>query len=301
MGAGFRVSVAAYPACRHDLHAVRHRVFVQEQNVPAELETDALDPLSVHVLATDGAGQPIGTGRVAPDGRIGRMAVLADWRNRGVGESLLLALVDQARGRGLHAVHLHAQLPARSFYARQGFLPEGEVFEEAGIAHVGMRRLLDGAANIDRIEEAVAITTAIIHRARRRLFIHSRRLDPGVLDAPEAQEALRRFATARHDKQAFVLVHDAAHVQQEGSPVLALAQRLPSVFRIREVRDPVDRAIASACLLNDAGDYYFRLSGHRFEGEAGLESPARSRPLEDGLQRVWERSRDCTELRALGF
>lgn len=301
MGAGFQVSIADYAASRHDLHAVRHRVFVQEQNVPAELETDALDPLSVHVLATDGAGQPIGTGRLVPDGRIGRMAVLADWRNRGVGEALLLALVEQARGRGLHAVHLHAQLPARSFYARQGFLPEGEVFEEAGIAHVGMRRLLDGAANIDRIEEAVAMTTAIIHRARRRLFIHSRRLDPGVLDAPEAQEALRRFATARHDKQAFVLVHDAAHVQQEGSPVLALAQRLPSVFRIREVRDPVDRAIASACLLNDAGDYYFRLSGHRFEGEAGLESPARSRPLEDGLQRVWERSRDCTELRALGF
>jgi len=70
---------------------------------------------------------------------------------------------------------------------------------------------------------------------------------------------------------------------------------------VREVSDPIDRATASACLLNDAGDYYFRLSGHRFDGEAGLSQPARSRPLQEGLQRVWERSRDCSELRALGL
>lgn len=114
-------------------------------------------------------------------------------------------------------------------------------------------------------------------------------------------EALRRYATARHDKQAWLIVHDSAAIRQAGSPVLGLLQRLPSVFRVREVSDPIDRATASACLLNDAGDYYFRLSGHRFDGEAGLAQPARSRPLREGLQRVWERSRDCSELRALGL
>jgi predicted GNAT family N-acyltransferase len=298
---GVQVEVVDYPAHRDLLHRVRHTVFVDEQQVPAALEIDALDPLSVHVLARDPQGQPVGAGRLTPDGRIGRMAVLADWRSHGVGEQLLLALVDAARQRGWREVSLHAQLPARAFYARQGFLPHGEVFEEAGIAHQHMRRVLDGAVNIDNAAEAVAITTALVHRARRQLWIHSRVLDPGLLDAPPVLEALRRFGTARRDKQATLIVHDAAAIAQAGSPLLGLIQRLPTVFRVRQVSDPIDRALASACLLNDAGDYYFRLSGLRFDGEAGLALPARSRPLQDGLQRVWERSRDCTELRALGL
>ncbi len=298
---GIQVDVVDYPAQRDALHRVRHAVFVEEQQVPAALEIDALDPASVHVLARDGDGIPIGAGRLTPDGRIGRMAVLAAWRGKGVGEALLQALVEQARASGWREVGLHAQLPARVFYTRQGFLPEGAEFEEAGIAHQHMRRSLSGAVNIENSAQAVAITTALVHRARRQLWIHSRQLDPGLLDAPPVLEALRRFATARHDKQAWLIVHDPGLIAQAGSPLLGLLQRLPSVFRVRTVSDPVDRAVASACTLNDSGDYYFRLSGHRFDGEAGLEQPARSRPLQDGLQRVWERSRECTELRALGL
>ncbi len=302
MGApGIQVAVVDYSVQRDALHGVRHRVFVDEQRVPAELEIDALDPLSVHVLARTAQGEPIGAGRLTPDGRIGRMAVLASGRGHGVGEAMLLALVEAARARGWRAVNLHAQLPARVFYTRQGFLPEGEVFEEAGIAHQHMRRVLDGAVSITTADEAVAITTALVHRARRQLWIHSRQLDPGLLDAPPVLEALRRFGTARHDKQAWLIVHDALAIAQSGSPLPGLLQRLPSVFRIRQVSDPIDRALASACLLNDAGDYYFRLGGHRYDGEAALALPARSRPLQDGLQRVWERSRECSELRAIGL
>lgn len=296
-----QVETVDYPAQREALHRVRQRVFVQEQQVPADLEIDALDPLSTHVLARDSAGEPVGAGRLTPDGRIGRMAVLAGWRGHGVGEALLLALLDAARRQGWREVGLHAQLPARVFYTRQGFLPDGEVFTEAGIAHQHMRRVLDGAVSIDSAEQAVAITTALVHRARRQLWLHSRQLDPGLLDAPPVLDALRRFATARHDKQAWLIVHDAAAIAQAGSPLLGLLQRLPSVFKVRQVSDPIDRALASACQINDAGDYYFRLSGHRFDGEAGIALPARSRPLQDGLQRVWERSRECSELRAIGL
>jgi hypothetical protein len=159
----------------------------------------------------------------------------------------------------------------------------------------------DGAVTIESADQAVAITTAVVERARRQLWIHSRQLDPGLLDAPPVLDALRRFATARHDKQAILLVHDATAIAQAGSPLLGLIQRLPTVLRVRQVNDPIDRALASACLVNDAGDYYFRLSGLRFDGEAGLSLPARSRPLQEGLQRIWERSRECSELRALGF
>ena len=297
----FHIERADYALHHGDLHRVRQQVFVVEQNVPADLERDALDAVCVQVLARDADGAPIGTGRLLPDGRIGRMAVLPGWRSRGVGEALLQALVEAAREAGLPQVSLHAQLPACDFYARQGFVPEGSRFEEAGITHLQMRRALGAPMAVEGRDAARAVTTAIIHRARRRLWIHSRQLDPGLLDAPAVQQALRRFATRTHDKQVRVIVHDAAAVQAAGAPLLALAQRLPSVFQFREVSDPVDRALASACACNDSGDYYFRLMGHRLDGEAGIALPSRSQPFEQQLQRVWDRSRDCNELRALGI
>ena len=76
--------------------------------------------------------------------------------------------------------------------------------------HRAGRRRLGVASAIDSRAEALAITTAILHRARRQLWLHSRQLDPGLLDAPPVQAALRRFVTARHDKQLRVIVHDAA-------------------------------------------------------------------------------------------
>jgi len=188
-----RVQQVSHADAHVAIHDVRQRVFVQEQGIAAELERDALDPVSAHVLALDAEdGQPVGTGRLTPDGRIGRMAVLASHRSRGVGEALLAALVEAGRRLGLAELHLHAQLPARDFYARQGFLPEGEVFEEAGIGHQQMRRRLGAASAIDSRAEAVAITTAIIHRARRQLWLHSRQLDPGPVGPAPGRQPRRQ-------------------------------------------------------------------------------------------------------------
>ena len=86
-----RVQQVSHADAHVAIHDVRQRVFVQEQGIAAELERDALDPVSAHVLALDSDGQPVGTGRLAPDGRIGRMAVLATHRSNGVGEALLAA------------------------------------------------------------------------------------------------------------------------------------------------------------------------------------------------------------------
>ena len=118
---------------------VRHTVFVVEQGVPPELEWDGLDHLCVHALAIDPHGRVLGTGRLLPNGRVGRMAVLGSWRRRGVGTRLLQALLREQRARGWPAAHLHAQLAAADFYVRQGFQCAGEPFDEAGIPHVLMR------------------------------------------------------------------------------------------------------------------------------------------------------------------
>ena len=118
--------------------AVRHAVFVREQGVPVDLELDEFDAVSLHALAYDG-DNVVGTGRLLPDGHIGRMAVERDARGAGVGSALLAALMAAARQRGDAEVVLHAQLTARDFYLRHGYAPEGDTFMDAGIEHIAMR------------------------------------------------------------------------------------------------------------------------------------------------------------------
>ena len=121
---------------------VRTEVFVQEQRIPAELEWDEADNTAIHALATNRLGQPVATGRLlqaAPGvGRIGRMAVLRVLRGSDIGRDVLQTLMLAAARRGDHEVCLHAQRSAEGFYARQGFSPRGEPFDEAGIAHIEM-------------------------------------------------------------------------------------------------------------------------------------------------------------------
>ncbi|HYX95782.1 MAG TPA: GNAT family N-acetyltransferase [Geodermatophilus sp.] len=125
--------------------ALRTRVFVEEQGVPAEIEQDAHDATAVHALAEDDEGRVVATGRLlVRDGRavIGRMAVDAAARGHGYGAAVLAELHRRAVALGLTEVELHAQLPARGFYERAGYAAVGGVYEEAGIAHVTMRRRL---------------------------------------------------------------------------------------------------------------------------------------------------------------
>ena len=125
-----------------DATAIRVEVFVDEQKVPAEIELDDMDAVCLHAVAYDEAGKAIGTGRLLPDGHIGRMAVRQPGRGTGVGGAILTLLMDKAHARGDAAVVLNAQTVAAPFYARHGFVQLGEQFEEAGIAHVEMRLVL---------------------------------------------------------------------------------------------------------------------------------------------------------------
>lgn len=147
MQATFDIRLMSWDQARAQAQPVRIAVFVVEQRVPADLEWDEWDALSIHAIGS--AGQSvIGTARLLPaDAQgvvsIGRMAVLKDWRGQGVGAAMLKALVDEAvRGGATEAV-LHAQTYAAGFYRRYGFIARGAEFLEAGIPHVEMVRQLD--------------------------------------------------------------------------------------------------------------------------------------------------------------
>ena len=127
------------------LRSIRETVFIREQHVPVELDWDKFDANCLHVLAVDSAGNPIGTARLLPDGHIGRMAVLKEWRGRGVGSALLQYLLEEARKRQIRSVTVNAQIYAAGFYAGFGFRMTGDEFIDAGIPHVKMILRLHGA------------------------------------------------------------------------------------------------------------------------------------------------------------
>lgn len=139
---GFRILFTDWARGRDRLSPIRRAVFIDEQQVPEELEWDADDAGALHALAIDGQDRPIGCARLLPDGHIGRMAVLPAWRGRGVGRALLDAVMGEAVARGYAMLKLSAQTHAADFYARCGFETVGEVYEEAGIPHVAMRKPL---------------------------------------------------------------------------------------------------------------------------------------------------------------
>ena len=127
------------------VYAVRHQVFVVEQAVPPALERDEFDAVAIHLVALHG-DDVIGTLRIVVSGstaKIGRMAVLAAERKAGIGSGLMAHAAEIARTMRVQDIALHAQLTAKAFYARLGYREEGEEFEEAGIAHVSMRKTIE--------------------------------------------------------------------------------------------------------------------------------------------------------------
>ena len=136
------VKLCNWGYARPEASRIRELVFVREQGVPAEIEIDDADPVSDHALANVPGLGIVGTGRLLPDGHIGRLAVLSNWRGQGVGAALLDTLIELARLRGHKCVRLNAQTSAAGFYRKAGFEACGPEFMEVDIPHVAMQRSL---------------------------------------------------------------------------------------------------------------------------------------------------------------
>ncbi|MDH6127193.1 GNAT family N-acetyltransferase [Kitasatospora sp. GP82] len=149
-----RITVAGTGAELALVNGIRREVFIDEQNVPEELEYDEYDGTSVHLLALAEDGSPLGTGRLihgeqalrltGRTGRVllGRLAVVKAARGTGLGAELVRAIEQAGRGRGGVELELHAQVQALGFYERLGYVAEGPVYDDAGIPHRTMTRAL---------------------------------------------------------------------------------------------------------------------------------------------------------------
>jgi len=140
-GHNFTVRRAKWPNDAERIRKVRAIVFIDEQNVPPELEWDGTDSECFHAIALND-DEAIGTGRLTASGKIGRMAVLREQRQRGIGQAIMRELLNIAGTEGIKEVTLGAQTHAIGFYEALGFEAYGEVFDDAGMPHRSMRRSL---------------------------------------------------------------------------------------------------------------------------------------------------------------
>jgi predicted GNAT family N-acyltransferase len=133
------IAIVSFSDKKAEITSVRRVVFIEEQNVPESIDFDGSDPDFIHVLATDKNGRPIGTARINNKGRIGRMAVLKNYRRQGIGRKMIQALMNYGRKNSITDFHVSSQVTAVGFYKKMGFEPFGEEFLEAGIMHINMK------------------------------------------------------------------------------------------------------------------------------------------------------------------
>lgn len=313
----FRVEPADWLVDQADLRHVRTEVFIIGQNIPDSEEWDELDARSDHVIARDQQGRPIGTGRLTPDDKLGRIAVLESWRGHQVGAAIMRVLIETARAQHRSVLELHAQSYAEAFYERFGFRSYGEEFHECGIPHRHMRLELQPAETdyrpgsrleatpeprlitIENREQALAAVLELLAAARREICIYTRDLDPSLLDHEGVLEALRRIGTAGRGASVRVLVQAPAAAVADGHRLIHLAHRLSSVFQFRTPETEEDQQYPSAFLITDRRGYYFRTLGSRFEGEARTYAPGRHAQLREYFNQAWERSLAPPQLREL--
>jgi predicted GNAT family N-acyltransferase len=315
----FSIEVAdwSHERDRQALLDIRAQVFIVEQGVPEQRERDELDASCWHLLARDDDGQPIGCARLTPRHSIGRMAVLAGWRGRGVGAALLREMLARASSQGWPQVTLSAQVGALGFYERAGFQAAGAVYEDAGLLHRSMHKPLSTTpgTTLDRPLEQPqpgmlpATTRAdiadarlqLLADARHRVSIYAPQLDGEQYASSAELDELRRIATSGRSAQIRILLHDPAAALRNDHRLIALAQRLSSIVSIRTPVEEVDLADTSAYLLNDGGGYLLLPDAQRPPGRAARQDRAAQAPLQQHFDAVWERSERASVLQTLNL
>lgn len=314
----FYLEPATWEHDRADLKHVRTEVFILEQAIDEAEEWDNLDSRSWHVLARDNVGAPIATGRLTPEHKIGRMAVLKAWRGKGVGEAIMQHLIERARQLGIGELTLNAQTHAMAFYGRCGFEAYGEEFMECHIPHRMMRMSLapleayhpvakleetpePRLIPIDDCDQAKAAVLELLQLAKRELCIYTRDLDAAIFDTEAVLEALKRIGIAGRGAAVRIIIQQPNLPVRDGHRLIHLARRLPSVFSFRTPDTDEDLQYPSAFVLNDRRGYYWRTLGSRFEGEAHTYFPGRHAQLLDYFDQVWYRSSPSEELRQLSL
>mgnify|MGYP001827159409 CR=1 FL=1 len=306
------------------LQAIRGAVFIEEQGVPKEIEWDGEDDVSHHFMAINEAGQRVGGGRLLPHGRIGRMAVLPEYRGQGIGRQIRDAAVARASELGFRRVTLHAQLAVVDFYRKAGFLPEGNEFSEAGIQHQAMALELpipfEAQTDVPRVEirqeapppeaeaaefrqfdgetESLQGLLDFLKSPSRTVRLYSQELDHSLFDRADVTDALSAFVRHGPPARLQILIHSSSSIVSRGHQLLQLARRLDSKIEIRKVPGELATDRSTYVLADERG--YFLLPDHReYQAMSNAFDPVQAERLAERFDYLWGRSEADPELRTL--
>ena len=318
------VVTVSWDTHKDKLMAVRNVVFCEEQGVPQELEQDGKDNDGTHFLVLNEAGQAIGCARLLASGSIGRMAVLAQWRNRGIGSRLLASTIATAQAQDLNRVFLSAQKHAEPFYKKHGFISTGGEYVEAGMVHQAMQMALpipfeaqpglarpevreqpapDQSANAElrhhRGESAcLDALTRVLAEPLRSVEIYSPRLDHLLFDTREVVDALSTFVRRGAPARLRILIHSSDLVIGRGHRLLELSRRIDSKIDIRRV--PEELASDTHTYVTwDRRGYWLMPDYREYDGLSNHYDPVQANRLDERFEYLWERGISDPELRTL--
>jgi predicted GNAT family N-acyltransferase len=301
----YDIRVVSWDTDRESLRQIRQQVFIDEQQVPSEIEIDERDSNATHFLLSVN-DKPVGCGRLLEDGKITRLALLPQYRGAGRGTALLGYIVEHARALDLKRAYLHAQDHAAAFYEKAGFTQEGEGFEEAGIPHHRMAMHLQATASDQSLhgvsypEPFATLATQLVASANRQLRIFSPRLDHEVFDRESMVDAVSALARNSRYCDIRILICDSKPIVKLGHRLLTLARRLPSSIHIQKLAKYPDLPTDSFVISDSNGIIYKPLDADR-EGFYEPDSAATAKRFIDQFDELWHRSTPDRELRTLGL
>lgn len=297
------IKVVSWDEHRETLSSIRGRVFIDEQRVPRDIEQDGKDEDATHFLLTRKT-VPLGCGRMLLDGKIGRMAVLRQYRGQGLGRELLDFIVEHARSHGMRRLYLHAQAHALDFYLGAGFTPFGDTFEEAGIPHAAMELLVDYRGTTRPVtgvaypEPFATLALELALTARRSLCIFSQLLDREIFDSAELASAIAALARRSRYSDVRILINDARPLIEQGHRLLELARRLSSTVHIRVIEEHPELPDASFVLRDNNGIVY-KSDERRHTGFYAPDSRVAAQRLTEKFDDLWHWAHVDSRLRLL--
>ncbi|GAA3950321.1 GNAT family N-acetyltransferase [Allohahella marinimesophila] len=299
-----------------DLKLIRQEVFVEEQACPPDLEWDELDAVATHFIVRTDEHEPVATARLIPleqgAASLGRYAVRKHFRGQGIAAKLLSYTIAYARSQGFSHLQLSAQIYAARLYEAEGFVREGEPYEEAGIPHIRMTKLLTGRQQaaagllgddptVHRFSKTRAYAEAVVSlasQARYRLLLLTPDLEKGVMDQPALLDQFVRLIRDQPRNHIRIICADDKAAVQQSNRLAALGQRMTSSLEIRTLRRDIPFPDQVYLIADQSGI----LLRHDHRAPAGFicyHDPGLVRRLSDAFTLLWESSEENREIKPL--
>jgi len=301
------IQLADWPDDKQRIKEVRRKVFVIEQGVEPQIEWDGKDDECLHVIAVNSQLQVVGTGRMMPRGQIGRLAVLPNWRGRGIGQGMLNALI-QAAQRSQSMVYLNAQVHAIGFYESFGFIADGPVFMVAGITHQRMElhfrnhnRQTDQLQHNDIItglDDNYQATLQLCRSARLSIDIFTSDLDRRLLSRGTLIELLKKFIVISPRSKLRVLVHDPSIAIRYDHRLIELGQQFSTFIEVRKTHTEYLH-LPYSYILVDSKSCLYRAHSAEYQSKLQIETSQQTKLLQAEFDEIWSLSSPVSDLKRL--